>query len=226
MPVPDSDLNARARIRNAAFLVIAELGVARTTIRGIAARAGVSPALVLHHYGSKQGVVDAVSAWVVRHLRTVTSDVRTSASAVDAHRDRQLRFERAVSETPRLGDYVRRMLLDGSREGVEWFTQAVESSAAALAERERAGMARPSKDLRTEAAMLLLLGFAPVLLQPLLEHALGVDFGTAAARRRWRDAESELLTSPLYAPAPSAPRQEALGRRPRPLKAERAPADD
>jgi AcrR family transcriptional regulator len=196
----DGDLTARARIRNAAFALIAEHGVPAATVRAIARRAGVSPALVIHHYGSKQGVLDEISAVVVDVLETNTRqrDDDTDIDPVRAHRRRQLRFERLLAEVPQLGAYVSRMVLDGTPDGLAWFRRMVDSMVAELAHREELGVARPPDDLRAAAAMLILLGFAPVLLRAALEHALDVDFDDEAARRRWWDAESELLTSPLY----------------------------
>ena len=40
--------------------LFARRGAAAVTIRDIAAEAGVSPSLVIHHYGSKQGLREAV----------------------------------------------------------------------------------------------------------------------------------------------------------------------
>ena len=39
--------------------LFAERGAAAVTVREIAAAAGVSPGLVMHHYGSKDGLKDA-----------------------------------------------------------------------------------------------------------------------------------------------------------------------
>ncbi len=50
------DLTARARIRDAALAQFAEYGFDRATVRGIAGAAGVSPGLVRHHFGSKNGL--------------------------------------------------------------------------------------------------------------------------------------------------------------------------
>ena len=59
------DLTARATIRNAALRLFGERGPDAVTVREIATQAGVSPALVLHHFGSKDGLraeVDAFAA--------------------------------------------------------------------------------------------------------------------------------------------------------------------
>jgi len=63
------DLTARARIRDAALWHFAEEGFSRATIRDIAATAGVSPGLVRHHFGSKEGLRDACDEAVSQRLR-------------------------------------------------------------------------------------------------------------------------------------------------------------
>ena len=40
--------------------LFAQRGAAAVTIREVAAEAGVSPSLVIHHYGSKEGLREAV----------------------------------------------------------------------------------------------------------------------------------------------------------------------
>jgi AcrR family transcriptional regulator len=58
-PLTADDLTARAGIRDAALVQFAERGVASTTMRAIAAHAGVSPGLVQQHFGSKDGLREA-----------------------------------------------------------------------------------------------------------------------------------------------------------------------
>ena len=52
---PLSDLTARARILDAAIAVFAEQG-GSASVRQIAAAAGVSPALITHHFGAKEAL--------------------------------------------------------------------------------------------------------------------------------------------------------------------------
>ena len=59
--VADADKTARARIRDAAIRRFARDGVAATSLKAIAADAGVSPPLVVHHFGSKAGLREAVA---------------------------------------------------------------------------------------------------------------------------------------------------------------------
>lgn len=62
------DLTPQARIRQAALELLGAQGYAGTTVRQIAARAGVSPGLVIHHFGSKEKLIRAVEAWVLDEL--------------------------------------------------------------------------------------------------------------------------------------------------------------
>lgn len=50
-------------IRDAASALFAERGYERTTIRTVAERAGVDPALVMQNFGSKEALFTAVAQW-------------------------------------------------------------------------------------------------------------------------------------------------------------------
>ena len=52
-----------AAILDAARARFAEVGFERTTIRGVAARVGIDPALVMQYYGSKDGLFAASAQW-------------------------------------------------------------------------------------------------------------------------------------------------------------------
>lgn len=54
--VAKSGLTGRARLRAAALELFAERGFEATSTRAVAAAAGVSPALVTRHFGSKDGL--------------------------------------------------------------------------------------------------------------------------------------------------------------------------
>lgn len=74
-----------AAILRVARELFAETGFERTTIRGVAARAGIDPALVMQHYGSKEGLFAAAARWTSDHERilTATSDSLPSAALAD-----------------------------------------------------------------------------------------------------------------------------------------------
>jgi AcrR family transcriptional regulator len=52
------------RIRNAALQIVAGQGVSGTSLRAVAAAAGVSLGLVQHHFATKAGLIEAVDDYV------------------------------------------------------------------------------------------------------------------------------------------------------------------
>lgn len=88
--LPD-DRTARARIRDEALQLFAEFGPHAVTVRGIAERAGVSPSLVIHHYGSKDGLRAAVDGHVIQVFEAILAQVpaiSAGCSSLVALRDR------------------------------------------------------------------------------------------------------------------------------------------
>ena len=62
---------SEAAILEAAGELFAETGYERTTIRTVASRAGVDPALVMQHFGSKEGLFAAAARWPADHSRVM-----------------------------------------------------------------------------------------------------------------------------------------------------------
>ncbi len=187
------DLTARARIRDSAFRLIATEGTRGATLRAIAREAGVSSPLVLHHFGSKQGVIEAVEEWVQTQLRAATADDGDSADPSRAHARRTEEFAALMSAEPLLRSYIRRMLLESSEEGLDLFSRMVTDGAGDLRRRAGSGMARPVEDVATVAAVITLMALGPVLVPDHLVHVLGDE-----ALERWHSAVSDLLSAPLY----------------------------
>ena len=69
-----------AAILDAARALFAETGFERATIRAVAAGAGVDPALVMQHFGSKEGLFAEAARWPAEH-DTVTQAPREQLPA-------------------------------------------------------------------------------------------------------------------------------------------------
>ena len=70
-----ADLTAAAAIRIAAMKLFAERGYAGVTVRQIASAAGVSPALVIHHYGSKENLRAVLEERVAAFVESMLADL-------------------------------------------------------------------------------------------------------------------------------------------------------
>src|SRR5436853_7823828 len=73
--VLESDLTAKARIRDAAMRLFGRDGVAASSLRAVARAAGVSPGLIVHHFGSKEGLIRAVDEAVLVRINLALSEV-------------------------------------------------------------------------------------------------------------------------------------------------------
>lgn len=92
-PLPREERRRRteAHILEAARELFAEVGFERTTIRGVASRAGIDPALVMQYFGSKEGLFAAAARWSHEH-ETVLSATREELPAA-ALADMMAKFE-------------------------------------------------------------------------------------------------------------------------------------
>src|SRR5689334_166863 len=70
-----SDLTAKARIRDQALLLFAERGPDTVTVRDVASAAEVSPGLVMHHFGSKAGLREAVDEHVAQTFDAILGNL-------------------------------------------------------------------------------------------------------------------------------------------------------
>src|SRR5262249_27792866 len=71
------DLTATARIRDAAIEQFGEHGFG-VGLRSIAEAAGVSAALVIHHFGSKNGLRKACDDYIAEEIRSTKSEAMRS----------------------------------------------------------------------------------------------------------------------------------------------------
>ena len=186
---PSSDLTAKARIRDKALLLFAEMGPDRVTVRDVAAAAEVSPGLVMHHFGSKAGLREAVDEHVAQSFDAML-DTLTDAELHDAlvGGDATSLAEAFVGSFPAgspLPNYLRRLWLTNDPTGDRVFRRWLAESERVLVALEAAGIARPSKDRRVRAAFLLVNDLALLLLAPQLRDALGFDLRTPAGMAAW-----------------------------------------
>jgi len=187
--LPD-DRTARARIRDEALRLFGNHGPDAVTLRDIAAAAGVSPALVIRHYGSKEGLRDTVDDHVARVFEVMLTKISDPSDtggpfelgALPTLAEVVAEFLPADSAIPA---YLGRMLLAGGPVGSALFRKLHALSRQALAGLSEAGLAAGGADPEVRAAFLLVSDLAVVILRAHLADVLGIDPLSAAGMRRW-----------------------------------------
>ncbi|MCP3800679.1 TetR family transcriptional regulator [Allokutzneria sp. A3M-2-11 16] len=183
------DLTARARIRDAALERFGADGVAGTSVRAIAAAAGVSPALVLHHFGSKAGLRQACDEHVLAAIR--------SGSGGDGVIEQGALAEMLRAATP-ARRYLGRALLDGSEAASALFTEIVDSTQRWLADGEEQGWVTSTADARARAVTYVSWLLAPLVLSDQVSRLLGGDVVETETSLRAARAGLEMLTGGLF----------------------------
>lgn len=187
------DLTTRARIRDAAIECFARRGFGDTTLRQIATEAGVSAALIVHHFGSKDGLRDACDAFVVASFMD-DNDAITGTAAADMMR---AALDNSEKNTPLL-EYMARMLVDTSSASDRLFDAFLAGTREMLERQIEAGIMRPQSDLDATATYMTLYGLGPVLLQRHLARTLGEDRLTTQLLERSTLPVLEIFTHGLY----------------------------
>jgi TetR/AcrR family transcriptional regulator, regulator of cefoperazone and chloramphenicol sensitivity len=200
--VLESDLTAKARIRDAAMKLFAAEGVAASSLRAVARAAGVSPGLIVHHFGSKQGLIRAVDEAVLTRIILALSEVPIEGSADDVVEGRAEVVAAFLRSQPVLCDYLGRALSERTEASAELFHRLF-ASAAKDEHLVEAGVLRAEADPFWRAMHQVVLVIGPLLLRPLIERELGGDLLTEENTTRWARARTDLLRHGLYAKTPA-----------------------
>ena len=184
-PAPDpSDLTGRARSRNTALRQFAERGFTATTIRDVAAAAGVSPALVRHHFGSKDGLREACD----RHALAAYIDIaESSVSSGELPEGRHI-----GQEDSWLVRYLALALVEDSPAATAIFDALVAVTEDHLRTREGS-----TADVHAQAVVLTAMRLGVTVLHRHVGHALDTDVFSEEGVARVSLATLDLLAPGL-----------------------------
>ncbi len=153
-----SDLTTAARIRSAAIEQFGQHGF-DVSVRAIAKAAGVSPALVIHHFGSKEQLRRACDEFVTETIRESKSETLQSSDpaawfAAVAEIEDFAPLMAYLVRSMQTGGELAKMLLRRMIDNVEQY----------LDEGVRAGTIKPSVDPKARARFLGMVGGGGFLL--------------------------------------------------------------
>lgn len=170
MEIVIDDRTAKARIRDVAIGIFAEQGMAATTVRKVASAAGVSPGLVMHHFGSMEGLRMACDEHVIAVIRDLKSGAMAAGAAFDP-----LAALRSQQSGPPFAKYLARTLVDESPHVAELVDELVTDAVGYVETGVQNGMLTPSKYPHERAAILTVWSLGALVLHEHLARLIGID---------------------------------------------------
>ncbi len=205
VPIPGPPLSVtRTRILSTAEALFSSAGFAATSIRDIAAAAGLTPAALYNHFPGKEALYQAVLARGVGPLLEMMRTLSDREASADATAETIAAVMAHLAERPHLPRLIQHEVLSGGAHlgalARDWIAPLLGQAALQLARDPRSPWTDEELPLAVVAWMQLVLGhFA---LAPLLQGALPDDpLGSAGISRQTRFLQklSRLL---LREPAP------------------------
>lgn len=179
------DRTAIARIRDAAIEQYGQHGFS-VGLRSIAEAAGVSAALVIHHFGSKEGLRKACDAYVAEVVREAKTESIQSADPSTW----MAQMAEIESYAPLMA-YLVRSMQSGSELAKAFWRTMVDNAEEYLQEGVRTGVLKPSRDPRGRAKFMAMCSGGGFLLY-LQMHDDPTDL-----RRVLRDYGEEMMLPAL-----------------------------
>lgn len=153
-----ADLTAAARIRDAAIEQFGEHGFG-VGLRAIAEAAGVSAALVIHHFGSKKGLRKACEDYIADTIRGTKSEALQSNDPATWF----AQMAEIEEYAPLMAYLVRSMQTGGELANMLW-RRMIDNAEEYMEAGVRAGTIKPSRDPRARARYLAITGGGGFLL--------------------------------------------------------------
>lgn len=158
------------RIRDAAIELFGRHGVKGTSLKAIAEHAGVSPALIVHHYGSKDGLRVACDQHVAESLLAIKTDAVRQGPQLDP-----VGMMGQLVEYRPMMRYLAKTLVDGSPHVNDLVDQIVKHAEQYTEDGVSAGLIKPSAHPRARVVVLVLFSLGTLVLHQHLKRLLGVD---------------------------------------------------
>lgn len=184
--------NGKIRLIKVAMRMFADKGYDGITVRDISAAADVSVGLINHHFGSKEGLREAVDKYFIEQFEEVLFEERPVPASEEAGLAQSVDFtenwiNRHIDDWDLTKSYMRRALLEGSDWGAGLFDRFYNVVRTSIDRMDADGQIRPDVDRLWLPLLVMYLELGTLLLEPYVERVLGKSgFDRELWRRRHR----------------------------------------
>jgi TetR/AcrR family transcriptional regulator, regulator of cefoperazone and chloramphenicol sensitivity len=170
-------------LRDTALTLFAERGPDAVSLRDVAAAAGVSPGLIVHHFGTKKALRQAVDD----HVNAVATALLSSFTSTDGAAGTEMGIVAMFAEHlagTSIIRYVQRVLASGDA-GLDLFDNWYQVTLSVVRSWSEAGLLQPTDDLEGLAAFLLVNDLGAFVLRDHIAETAGIDLETLEGMQRW-----------------------------------------
>ncbi|OQW74987.1 MAG: hypothetical protein BVN32_12090 [Proteobacteria bacterium ST_bin14] len=191
--------SAKIRLIRVAMGLFSDRGFDGVTVRDISTAADVSVGLINHHFGSKDGLREAVDKYFMGQFTELLFEYRYQG-ALDAKLDvdwivanTEAWIDRHIDEWDVSRAYLRRALLEGSEWGHGLFDRFYHVVRTWTDQLDAAGQIRTDVDRLWLPFLMIYMDMGTLLLEPYVERTLGKSGFDRALWRRRHQAYTRLV---------------------------------
>lgn len=166
----------RERLVREAFTLFAERGFDSVTVRDIAAASGVSVGLINHHFGSKDGLREAVDEFFIAQFEDAITDAAPQSQSATPEDYAELIdawIARHDKDWPTIVAYFRRALLEESDWGFSLFQRFYGFVQGSVMRMDAAGQLAPDVDRLWLPFLMVYLELGTMVFDPYIKRVLG-----------------------------------------------------
>ncbi|WP_062134575.1 TetR/AcrR family transcriptional regulator [Demequina aestuarii] len=191
-----SSSDTPARIRDAALSLFSGPLGPTASVRDIAEHAGVSPALIIRHFGSKQGLREAVDAEVAATIDRLLAEIESNPElGVDGNQASALAVAMEAHLPPGspIPGYLSWCVGDASDGAQRLLAQIMDASRRAFEAVAEAGLVDRGPDPAVRAAVIAALDLAALTLHRPIGHVMGTTPLTRPGTDVWAREVAHLI---------------------------------
>lgn len=167
--------DGRERLVRTAFVLFAEKGFDSVTVRDIASASSVSVGLINHHFGSKDGLREAVDEFFIAQFEDAITGAapQEMSTTLDPAEVIDAWIERHADDWPTIVAYFRRALLEESDWGFSLFQRFYGFVQATVMRMDAAGQIAPDVDRLWLPFLMMYLEIGTMVFDPYIKRVLG-----------------------------------------------------
>jgi AcrR family transcriptional regulator len=180
-------------------------GFQRTSLRSIAKHAGVSPALMIHHFGTKDKLIDlaivnTLGDWVAKEKLAMLDDQENQLSS----------WQSIMEQGATPLNFFRQVLIAGGKYAGRLFDVAVSESEALLKTVAGNGQLKKVSNPHVTAILMTLSGLGSLILMEHIERHMGGSIASPEVAHKLMVANNEMLQDGIFV-SPAQIKEEKVG---------------